>query len=189
MEKKKLFNIKGIVGTGLLLAVEVVLQVLSMIIPSAVTINLSLIPITLGAILYGPIAGLFLGVMCGVIVLVTPNTVNLFMAVSPVATILVCLFKTGLAGLLAGFIYKWLKNKHSVAGSILASLVVPIVNTAIFSVVCYFFFLDALGLKNFWEIFTVLIGINFAFEIVSNTIICPSLLEVLNHVKKSEPID
>ena len=189
MENKKIFSVKGIVGTGLLLAVEVVLQALSMIIPSTVTINLSLIPITIGAIIYGPLSGLFLGVMCGAIVLVTPNTVNLFMATSPVATIFVCLLKTGLAGLLAGFVYKWLEKKHSIVGSILASLIVPIVNTGLFAVICYFFFLDALGLKNFWEIFTVLIGINFAFELIANVVICPSLLEVLNHVKKNNPVD
>lgn len=189
MEKGKLFNTKAIVGTGLLLAIEVALQVLSMVIPSPVTINLSLIPITIGAILYGPISGLFLGIMCGVIVLVTPNTVTLFMATSPVATVLVCLSKTGLAGLLAGFIYKWMKVKHPIAGSILASFVVPFINTLIFSIVCYFFFLDALGLKNFWEIFTILIGVNFIFELLSNVIICPTLYNVLLHVRRAPKQD
>lgn len=185
MEKKKLFNVKDIVGTALLLAVMIVLQLLSMVIPTAVTINLSLIPITIAAILYGPLSGGFLGLVCGAIILMTPNTVNLFMSASPVATVFTCLLKTSIAGVLAGLVYKVFKEKHPLLGSILASIIVPLINTLIFVVMCNFFFLEALKLTNIWQVFAALIGINFLFELISNVIICPSLLQILKQSQKN----
>ena len=185
MEKKKLFSVKDIVGTALLLAVMIVLQLLSMVIPTAVTINLSLIPITIAAILYGPLSGGFLGLVCGAIIVATPNTVNLFMSASPVATVFTCLLKTSIAGVLAGLVYKVFKEKHPILGSILASIIVPLINTLIFVVMCNFFFLEALKLTNIWQVFAALIGINFLFESISNIIICPSLLQILKQTQKN----
>lgn len=189
MEKKQIFNTKTIVGTGLLVAVEVVLQLFSMIVPSAVNINLSLIPITIGAIVYGPTVGFFLGLVSGGIILASPNTVTVFMAISPGSTVVTCLLKTSLAGLLAGLINKLFKEKHPLVGTISASIIVPLINTLIFALMCNFFFLKGLGLSNFWQIFTVLIGINFLFELITNAIICPTLVNILGHVRKNRVDD
>ena len=43
MEKKKFFNIRMIVGTALLVAIEVVLQLISVVFPTAVNLNLALV--------------------------------------------------------------------------------------------------------------------------------------------------
>lgn len=179
MEKKKLFTTKNIALTGILLAVEIVLQLLSYIIPTPININLSLIPITIGAILGGPIVGCFLGFMSGVIVILSPNTVNMFMAISPIGTILTCLIKTSIAGLLAGLIVKAFKEKHDVLSSILASLVVPIINTGLFVIFAYFFFKEGLGFDSFANLFAAFIGVNFLFEIVSTVLIAPSLIKIV----------
>ena len=189
MEKKRLFNTKMIVGTALLVAVEIILQLLSMILPTAVNLNLALVVITIGAIMYGPLVGGFLGFVNGAVILLSPNTVTVFMSISPVGTILVCLLKTTLAGVIAGFLFKWISKKNDAAASVVASIIVPVINTLIFAIFTYFFFLNDLGLESFGQIFTILIGINFIFEIVTNTVISPMLYQILKRVVVKKPAD
>ena len=58
-------SVKKMTGTAILLAIEIVFQVIGNYItfPGGVSINLSLIPVALGAILFGPLSGAFLGLM------------------------------------------------------------------------------------------------------------------------------
>ena len=184
MEKKRI-DTKTIVLAGLLTALTILLQFLSTIIPTGVNLNLALVPITLGAVLLGPYVGAFLGLVCGAVILLSPNTVTVFMAISPVGTILACLLKTTIAGLLAGFVAKAFKEKNDLLSVVLASIIVPLVNTLIFAIIAYFFFLEGLGLSDFWSIFTVLIGLNFLFEIVTNVIISPTTYKVINQIKRN----
>ena len=181
MNKKK-FSSKDIALTGILTAIAIVLQLLSNIIPTTVNINLSLIPIVLGALLLGPIAGAFLGLVNGVIILLSPNTVSVFIAISPFGTILTCLTKTTVAGLVAGFIAKGLRNKNDVLASVLASIVVPVINTGMFIIYTIIFFKEGLGLPTIGSILTAFIGINFIFEIVSTLILGPSLYKIAGHI-------
>ena len=184
MEKKRLFDTNKIVGTGLLTAILIVLQLLSSIIPSGVNLNLALVPITLGAILYGPLVGGFLGLICGVVILASPNTVTVFMAISPIGTVIACLSKTAIAGVLAGFVYKLIGKKHDLLGAIVASIIVPLINTLVFAIVTNIFFIDSFeGVNNFIEIFTILIGFNFVFEIITNTVMVPLIYKIQRQVK------
>ena len=189
MEKKRIFNTKMIVGAALLTALEIILQLLSMILPTAVNLNLALVVITIGAMMYGPIVGGFLGFVNGAVILLSPNTVTVFMSISPVVTILVCLLKTTLAGVVGGLLYKLISKKNDAVASIVASIIVPVINTTIFALFTYFFFMNGLGLESFGQIFTVLIGINFIFEIVTNTVISPSLHQILKRVVVKKPGD
>ena len=180
--KENRITTRTIVITGLLVALTIILQFISTIIPTGVNLNLSLVPITLGAVLLGPYVGAFLGLICGVVILISPNTVAVFMAISPVGTIIACLVKTTVAGLLAGFASKALKEKNDLLSVVVAAVIVPLVNTLIFAIVTYFFFLEGLGLSDFWSIFTILIGINFLFEIITNVIISPATYKVVNQI-------
>ena len=194
MTKKKFFNTKMIASTGILLGVEIVLQVIGNYIqPGFANINLSLIPICLGAILYGPIVGGFLGLVCGVMVLVSPSTISVFFAVSPIGTILACLLKTTLAGIAAGFIFKAFKNKNTLVGSILVSIAVPVINTGVFAIFTAIFFTpildDMVASGTFSNValalFLGMIGLNFILEIVSTTILTPSLYKIIEHQSPS----
>ena len=189
MKKKRIFNTKMIVGAALLTALEIILQLLSMILPTAVNLNLALVVITIGAMMYGPIVGGFLGFVNGAVILLSPNTVTVFMSISPVATILVCLLKTTLAGIIGGLLFKLTSKKNDVAASVVAAIIVPVINTMIFALFTYFFFMNGLGLESFGQIFTILIGINFIFEIVTNTVISPSLHQILKRVVVKKPGD
>lgn len=184
MEKNKYFNTKMIAATGLLLAIEIVLQLLTFVIPTTVNLNLSLIPIVIGAMLYGPLVGGFLGFMCGVIILLSPNTVTVFMSINPVATVFTCLLKTFVAGLVAGYLYRLIAKKSTLVGSIVASIIVPVINTFIFCIFTYFFFKEGLGLPDFGTIITAFIGVNFLFEVVSTVVIGPTLMKVIEQSKK-----
>ena len=169
---------KQIVGTGLLLALEIILQILGNYLQfGSVNINLSLMTIVLAAILYGPLSGAVLGFFNGLMALLSPSTLAIFMPINQVATILVCLLKTTLAGLIAGFVFKPFKNKNQIIGLIICSILVPVINTGIFSLFAVLFFRPFLesGISEQFPniaaflIFAV-IGINFIFEIISTVV-------------------
>ena len=172
MNKK--ITTQQIVGTGLLLALEIIFQVIGNYLQfGPVSINLSLVAIVLAAVLYGPLSGAILGFFCGIIVLFSPSTIAIFMPVSPIGTVIACLLKTTLAGLFAGFVYKALKNKNQFLGIVLASILVPVINTGVFSAICLIFFRPILaggaGDESFASMMTFLlvgfIGWNFLFEL------------------------
>lgn len=181
-------KIKKIVGLGLLTALLMVFQFIGNYIAiGPVNINLSLVIIAIGAIVYGPLSGLFLGLINGVITIISPSTLALFMPVSPVGTILICLLKTGLAGLLAGLIYKLFeKIKKPKIGAVFAGFLVPIVNTLIFAGGSLIFFQPLLNQSinaNMPNAFMVLIlgfiGVNFFVEIGVTTLLTPVVLLVI----------
>ena len=189
MEKRKFFNTKMIATTGILLAIEIVLQILGnyIVIPGGfANLNFSLIIIALGAIMYGPIVGGFLGFVSGTLTLFAPSTISYFFSVSPVGTVLACLLKTTLAGVVAGFIANALKKNHDTLGSILASIAVPVINTGIFALFCILFFKSRLVEINSNNIaaalFLGMIGFNFIIEIIITLIVVPSLYKIVLHV-------
>lgn len=123
--KGKFFTVRTIAGLGVLTAMVVVLQLLSNYVQfGPVSITLSLFPIAVGAMLYGPFGGLFLGLVNGAIVLTAPSTISFFFAYSPIGTIAVCLLKTGLAGFFAGLIFK-LYHKDVKAEFVAAIILIP----------------------------------------------------------------
>ena len=175
----KTITTKQIVGTGLLLALEIIFQILGNYLQfGPVNINLSLMTIVIAAVLYGAISGAILGFFNGLMALLSPSTLAIFMPISPVGTILACLLKTTLAGLFAGLLFKLFKNKNNLVGLILASLLVLIVNTGLFSVFCLIFFrpfLESGVGENFPNIGAFLIfgiiGWNFIFEIITTVVL------------------
>ena len=95
---------KTIVGVGLITAIVVVLQSLAVIIPVGIfNLNLVLVPIVVGAALYGPKVGAWLGFVAGVLILFTNS--GAFLAVSIIGTVITVLAKGILSGFLAGIVY------------------------------------------------------------------------------------
>ena len=190
MEKKRFFNTRMIATVGILLTIEILLQVLGnfVVIPGGfASLNFSLIIIALGAILYGPVIGGFLGFVSGLLTIFAPSTLSYFYSVSPIGTILTCLLKTTLAGIVAGFVMViFKKHDKTLAGSITVSIIVPTVNTGIFAIFCLLFFMDRLSEINPTNIasalFLTLIGFNYIFEVLVTTIVTPSLLKIMEHV-------
>ena len=188
---KKVDNVKRITGVAILLAIEIVLQAMgNYITPSVVSINLSLIPIALGAIIYGPFAGALLGFINGLVVLLSPST-EAFLSYSLFGTIVVCLLKCTIAGFLSGLFYKLISKKNSLVGSIVASLVVPVVNTGLFVVgvfTIFFGLFQPIGSTDeiMKYVFLVMIGWNFVIEFSLTAILSPTIARIINITKKEE---
>ena len=185
MDKRRLT--KKMVGTAMLAALIFIFQMIANFIPvTGVTLNLSLIPIAIGAILYGPWSGLLLGVINGLSVL--PGSAA-FIAISPFWTVVTCVLKTGLAGFAAGWLFKLFKGKGLVPGMIICSLIVPVINTFIFSIFAFTVFKDGLEITGNYIVFLIgLVGINFLVEILTTIILSPSITYVIKHVLRKTDI-
>ena len=184
-------NVKKLVGLATLTALVVGLQFLSNYVSfGSVSITLALIPIAMGAILYGPLAGLFLGLVMGGIVLSAPSTIAVFMPINVGMTIVLCLLKTGLAGLVSGLLFKLFAkiakkqtetNKKKVlfaAGIIIAALVVPVINTGLFIVGAVLFFSEPFG-GTFAGIVSAVITTNFLIEFLVSALLSPALVTLV----------
>lgn len=200
MEKKRL-DTRTLTGMALLTAVVVILQLLGAFVRfGPFSISLVLIPIVVGAALYGVWAGAWLGFVFGVVVLFQPDT-GVFLTISPLGTILVVLLKGALAGLCAGLVYRLLSKRgkkddlSSKGGKkqgvdlpvIAAAIVCPVVNTGIFLLGCLVFFLPTIrewaaasGFKNVGTYMILgLVGGNFLFELLFNIILSPVIVRLI----------
>lgn len=183
---------KAIVGMGLLTAIVVVLQVAAVVIkPTGLfTISLVLVPIVVGSALYGWKAGIWLGFVFGMVVLFTDA--SLFLAVNIPGTVIVCLLKGMLAGLVSGLIYTALKRFSVVLAAIAAAVVCPIVNTGVFLLGCAIFFMDTInewaegaGYENTGAyMILVLVGVNFIVELVVNVVLPSTIVKIIDLLKK-----
>ena len=186
---KKFLQTKAIVTTGLLLALMIVLQTIGNYLQiGPANINLSLVPVVLAGILCGPISAAILGFFNGIMAVLSPSTIAIFMPINPVATVLVCLLKCTLAGVISSLVYELLtkKNVPNTVGALIASPLVPIVNTGIFCIVCLLFFKPFLesGVSEAFPTtgaFLILgvVGINFIIELVSTIVIVTPLTAIL----------
>lgn len=178
-----------IIGLGLFTAIVIVLQLLGSFIKfGVVSISLVLIPIVVGAALYGIGAGAWLGAVFAVVVLLQPDTA-LFLNMSVIGTILTVMLKGILAGVAAGGVYKLLSKKNKYLGVISAAIICPLVNTGIFLIGCRLFFYDwilenAAGANAFVFMITAFVGTNFLFEMATNLILSPSIVKIINIGKK-----
>lgn len=178
-----------IVGLGLFTAIVVVLQLLGSFIKfGTVSISLVLVPIVVGAAIYGVGAGAWLGAVFGVVVLLQPDTA-LFLNMSVFGTILTVMVKGILAGVLSGIVYKALESKHKYLGVILSAIVCPLANTGIFLLGCRLFFYDwilenAAGTNAFVFMITAFVGLNFVIEMAVNLVLSPSIVRIINIGKK-----
>ena len=176
-------NTRKIAGVGLLTAVVVVLQLLGSFIHfGPFSISLVLIPIVVGASLYGVLSGAWLGLAFGITVLISGNAAA-FLAVNPGVTVVTVLLKGALAGLLAGAVYKAIEKKNKVVATIVAAIICPVVNTGIFLIGCRLFFFDtiktwAAGTNVFVYMITGLVGFNFLFELGLNIILSPTIVKL-----------
>lgn len=183
MKRRQL--IKFITGLSLLVALEVVLSIVSNFMPGAVNFNLALAPIVIGAVLYGPIGGLILGIINGVITLIAPGT-QVFLGFNTFATILLCVLKTGLAGLVAGLIFKYLGKKNFKVYIVLSGLSVPIINTGLFIIGVILFFLPIYGegQQAVATLFSAVITINFLIEFLISVLLSPAIIHIIAIVNK-----
>jgi uncharacterized membrane protein len=190
-KKKKSLDAVTIAGLGLLTALVIVLQMLGGFIRfGQFSVSLVLAPIVIGAALYGVWAGGWLGFVFGVVVLFRDSAI--FLAINPLATVVIVLLKGFLAGLAAGAVYKALAPKNSFLATLAASVVCPVVNTGVFLIGCYLFFMEWVRTMaeqlNFASVaafmFGGLVGANFLFELLTNIVLNPIIMRIIAIRKK-----
>ena len=153
--------------------------------------SLVLMPIVVGAAMCGKKVSAWLGFVFGMVVLLNGDA-TAFLTVNAIGTIITVLAKGTLCGFCAGLVYDLLKNKNVYLAVFAAAIVCPIVNTGVFLVGCFVFFFEtieswglAMGFGNAIEyMFLGLAGANFLFELITNIVLCPVILRVLNFGKK-----
>lgn len=190
----KRFDAKRPTGVGLLTALVVVLQLVALAIrPTGFfNITLCLVPIVVGAALYGIKAGAWLGFVFGVVVTITDSAA--FMVINAPATIAVCVLKGLLAGLAASAVYSPLEKKNLFAATITAAAVCPIVNTGVFALGCFAFFMPtiaewgaAAGIENaVFYLFAFVIGTNFFLELAVNLLLSSVIVTIIKLGKRNK---
>ena len=186
MNKKKI-DVRTIVGVAIFMAIVVVLQYFGTFIRfGPFSVSLVLIPIVVGAALYGPLWGALLGFWFGIMVFATQDAA-VFFGINPLGTIVTVLLKGALAGFAAGLVFRALEKKNMWIAVICAAIVCPVVNTGIFLLGCQLFFLptvsgwaEAAGFANVGAYMIVgLVGLNFVFELLINIVFSPVILRLI----------
>ncbi len=175
-----------IVGIALLSAIVIVLQLVGSFVRFGMfSVSLVLVPIVIGAALYGVSAGMWLGFAFAIAVFISQDA-NTFLVISPLGTIVTVLLKGVLAGLFAGLVYKAL-SKHKTLAVFAAAVVCPVINTAVFLLGCKLFFMDAISVwasdagQNIVKFLFLGLGIiNFPFEVAVNILLAPIIVRLLN---------
>lgn len=192
-------KILRMVELAMLAAIIVVLQQIVIPLPGGLTLSLVLVPIVVGAVLFGPAAGATLGGVFGVVVTFLVMTARagdlstMMWVANPAVTALICILKGVAAGFCAGLVARAFK-KRTFVGILLAAAVAPIVNTGIFLVGMLTVFREVMmtfaqniGMGSAGAVYfavVVLVGINFVIEFAANLILSPSIASIVKAVKK-----
>lgn len=179
-------RVKKLTGIAILSASTVVLALISNYVTiGTVNLNLALIPIVVGSCIYGVSAGLFLGIVDGILVCTAPSTLSFFMTHNAFLTIVLCLVKTGLGGALCGVVYNLLKKKNEYVSVLLSSITLPIVNTGIFLLGVFLFFIPPYekimgeGDNVISFILYSTLTINFLIEFILNILLSSTIYRVI----------
>jgi uncharacterized membrane protein len=178
------------VGLALFAAIVVVLQIVATYVRiGTFSVTLVLVPIVVGAAVYGPKAGAFLGGVFGIVVTIgcitgADSGGYILWTDKPVVTVLLCLAKGILAGLAAGAVFRALARKHMYAGVIVAAIICPIINTGIFCVALALLYHETLvawaaGTELLYYVLVGLTGINFLIEMLINVVLSPVIIRII----------
>jgi len=189
-----------LVQLGLLSGLIILLQMYFVIpLPGSLTLSLVLVPIVVGAVLYGPASGALLGGVFGVLVAVMAvqgrlgALTNMMVAYNALLTVAICVLKGVAAGFVPGLIAKAFK-KRSFVGIVLAAAAAPIVNTGIFTAGMLTVFRGVMmdfansigmgGVNALYFAVVILVGVNFIIEFAANLILSPAIAGIVRGVKK-----
>jgi uncharacterized membrane protein len=179
---------------AILTALVVVLQLVCTVIKfGPFSITLALTPIIIGAALYGPLTGAFLGFKFSLVVYITGLTgmdggfILMMMDYSAFGTTVLCLLKGTAAGLVAGLLFRPLEKKNKTVAALATSIATPVVNTGLFALgmmTIFYGFLSGnapAGESPLGMLFLSWIGINFIVEFIVNIALGTVLTRVVDY--------
>ena len=155
------------------------------------SISLTLIPVVIGAVLCGPMAGAWLGGVSGVVFFMTADAA-FWLGLSVPGTIITVMVKGIAAGLCAGLVYQLLEKRNRYLAIAASAIVAPIVNTGIFIIGCLVFFIDTVSAFAEAESMSIgaylilfFVGLNFVFELIVNVVLSPAIARVIEVAEKT----
>lgn len=194
-KKQKFLSTRNVVYLAVLTTLLVVLNLLGTVFKVITNVNLTLIPIVLGALLLGYKGGLILGLISGLMTYafgvfgLDPFT-NILFVDHPVLTFLTCTVKTTLAGFLGGIIYTAIKSKNKYLATFVASGMVPIINTAVFIIGALTMY-DSISIMSsnngvgvMYFLIIMCAGVNFLIELGINLLVAPAINTVVRVLDK-----
>lgn len=190
--EKKRSRASQITGLAMLTAIVVILQFMGSFIRfGPFSVSLVLVPIVIGAALYGPSAGAWLGFVFGWVVILSGDAAA-FLAITVPGTIITCLSKGILCGFASGWIFSLIEKKSITAATAAAGGVSAIVNTGVFILCCMAFFMEtitgwaeAAGFENIGRYLVVgMVGINFLIELGVNIVLGPMAIRLIRLLDK-----
>ena len=181
---------------SILLALVIILQLFATFIPmKPFNLNLTLIPIVVGAALYGKKSGALLGFAFAAVVMITYITGaaafgHILWLALPIMIAIVTLFRGAATGFAAGAVYNLLKSKSSYFAGVASAVIAPIVNTGIYCLAMIFLFRDALsekagGTDIYYFLIFGMVGINFLIELAINVLLSPAIVRIIGVRKKN----
>lgn len=180
---------KRMVGIAIFSAIVVVLQyIFGNISIGGTTINPVLVPVVVGAALYGWQAGAILGLVSGVAILLISPPV-FFYDMHFAGTIITVLVKGLVSGMVAGLVYQLISRKNRFAAVLTAAVLCPLVNTGLFLSGCYIFFYEKLrtyaaGENFFIYLITTMVSVNIFVELGINAVLSPAITRLIKVGKK-----
>ena len=200
MKTKNTQKTRTMVTMAILIALVAVLQTLSILIGQLnpiVSFTLALVPIVIGAILYGKWAGAFLGAVMGIIVFISVLTYQAgplsaaMLEFNPVITGILCVLKTALAGFVSGIAYKAIsKSGKDRLAIIVSAILCPMINTGIFLAGLLTVFYDIAagfaGGNMLYFVLVLILGINFVVEFILNSVLAPVIYRIMMGIRKNK---
>lgn len=194
MNKK--MDTRTMVLGAVLTALVIILEVISASLGKAgmFRFTFALVPIAIGAATCGVGISTWLGFVFGLAVLLTGDAA-VFLEINPAGTIITVLLKGAASGFLAGWVFRLLEKKNRTLAAATAAIICPVVNSGVFFLGCFAFFLDTirtwtaaagLGGNAAQYVILFLIGINFLIEIGTNIILSPVIVRLLRIRKKQQ---
>ncbi len=148
-----------------------------------IAITFLVVPVCIGAILCGPIGGLYLGCVFGLTSLIQCFTTDPFgqalLSINPFFTAIVCIVPRALVGLFTGLIFKGLSKalNNSIFSYIITGLCASLLNTVLFLTFLFVFFSHTEYLQSYLQSSNLIIaailfaGINAVVELFVNGLI------------------
>lgn len=183
---------------AILTAIVIALQIVCSFIKfGPFSITLALTPIIVGAAIYGPKCGAFLGFVFSATVFVMGlgpdgGTLIPMLQYNLAATVVLCFLKGTAAGAVAGIAYKAIAKKSPLAASFCAGALTPIVNTGIFALgmmSIFYGFLSGAASANgsaspIGFLYLTVIGVNFIIEFIVNIALATVITRVVDYYNK-----
>lgn len=200
--EKKVFSTKQFVELALLVAIIILMAFtpIGYIKTLGLEITLIVVPVAVGAVTMGPVAGAILGGIFGLTSFIQCFGMSAFgtvlLGIHPVYTFIVCFVSRVLMGWLTGIIYQGLKKIQSIrkASVVIANLIGPLLNTFFFMGTLILFFYNteyiqelatSMGASNALAFVVAFVGINGVIEALVCFIVGSAISKALQVVLKS----